>query len=330
MRARYVGELAEGARVDCAFILRSKEMKAARNGDAYLSMTLIDRTGSIRGVLFRPCGAASASPVGSVVNVQGTVTRFNGVKRLSVESMLPAVTWSPEDFLPTSNRPADELAVDFGTLVRSVADQSLRALLLSVFGDREVFSRFSACPASAHDCRPYLGGLIEHTIQVSSICSDIAEKYAIINRDELVVAALLHDVGMIDELDHETVIVTTDVGRLLGHVELGLRRIQEHGQRLHLDSRLLDRIQHAVLTHHERDAIGGRRPCTPEAIMLAHADRIERESEALGDALHGAALVEERWTGSENAFSRPLLSVAAAGATDVACIAGADSRLLSA
>ena len=60
MKANYVNELVDGARVNAPFALRGKEMRAARTGDAYLSLELADRTGQIPAVCFRPDAEATA------------------------------------------------------------------------------------------------------------------------------------------------------------------------------------------------------------------------------------------------------------------------------
>jgi hypothetical protein len=109
MKANYVNELAEGAKVDAPFALRTKEMRAARTGDAYLSLDLADRTGQIAAVCFRPDASATAVPVGAVVRVRGTVTSYRGVKRISVESMRPAQTSDAGDFIAQSVRDLAEV-----------------------------------------------------------------------------------------------------------------------------------------------------------------------------------------------------------------------------
>lgn len=312
MRARYVIELTEGARVDTSLVIRSKEMKAARNGDAYLSLSLSDRTGAIHAVYFRPDRAAASAPVGSVVQVQGTVTRFHGTKRISVESMTPAVTWDSSDFLPSGPRPIEELIAEFGTLIRSVEEKSLRALLMAVFADKLFFDRFSTCPASSDGCRAYLGGLIEHTIEVASVAREIARRHDVIDRDLLVAAALMHDIGRADELEFDVSIAVTDVGRLLGHVTLGLRRLHAAATGIRIDEGILARIEHALLVHHD-DADGSTtpRPSTPEALVLARADQLDREAVALESALAGAIVAEEKWTGTGNPYGRSLFAATA-------------------
>ena len=71
MKRQFSNELAEGARVDTQFVVRAKEMRAARSGDAYLAVEFADRAGHMPGVFFHPSPEASSVPVGAVVTCSG-------------------------------------------------------------------------------------------------------------------------------------------------------------------------------------------------------------------------------------------------------------------
>ena len=156
MKANYINELAEGMKVDDPFAVRAKEMRAARSGDAFLSLELVDRTGQLPAVYFRPDPAASAIPVGSVVRVRGTVTSFRGQKRISVETMRAEQAVDPDDFIAGGTRSRDELVAEFKSLAAAVRDPQLRKVLRAVFGDAEFFARFALLPGlSVLPSRPH-------------------------------------------------------------------------------------------------------------------------------------------------------------------------------
>jgi len=307
MIARYIRELTEGSRVEASFLLRSKEVRAARTGEAFLSVELADRTGSISGVYFRPSREATEVPAGSVVSVSGIVTTFRGVRRFSIERMRPAESWDPADLIAWSARSQSEMAEEFASLVRSVSEPRLRALLRMLFGDKELFARFERCPGAQTHHHAYLGGLIEHTLAVAANCARVATTYQGVDRDLLVAAALLHDIGKIDELAWKTAIEYTDEGRLLGHVVLGVRRIHEVAIRAKLGEDLRQRLEHAVLSHHGELEWGSpKRPSTIEALLLHHVDNLDAKAAGFTQALAGATMAEESWTDSGNLFRRPL------------------------
>ena len=315
MKSQFAAELTEGCHVDAPFAVRAKEMRIARTGDAYLALELADRTGQLPGVWFRPTRELISVPVGSVVTVRGTVTRYRGAKRISIESLRAAETWDPSDMMASGPRDEAELIASFKALVASVTDAGLRAVLRAVFGDAEFLKRFSRCPGSQSYHHAYLGGLLEHTIAVAELCRSLGATYAYADSDLLVTAALLHDVGKVDELEFGTAIEYTNAGRLLGHVVLGLRRVREAvtGGRVRVDDDTLARLEHAVLSHHGELEWGSpKRPATLEALLLHHADNLDAKAAGFCSAVAGASIAEEVWTDSSNLFRRPLYAPRAA------------------
>jgi 3'-5' exoribonuclease len=309
MKANYINELAEGMKVDDAFAVRAKEMRAARNGDAFLSLELVDRTGQLPAVCFRPDPAASAIPVGSVVRVRGTVTSFRGHKRISVESMRAEQAVDPDDFIAGGTRSRDELVAEFKSLAAAVRDPQLRKILRAVFGDAEFFARFARCPGSQSYHHAHTSGLIEHTVSVAGTCRALAEQYVQADADLLLCAALLHDIGKCDELTFDTAIEYTDRGRLLGHVVLGVQRVQDAvtRSRLKIDAGILMRLEHAMLSHHGELEWGSpKRPSTFEALLLHHVDNLDAKAAGFVALLGGASRAEEAWTDAGNLFRRPL------------------------
>jgi 3'-5' exoribonuclease len=315
MKRHYVNELAEGTKVDAPFALRSKEMRAARTGEAYLSLELADRTGQIPAVYFRPSQDAAAAPVGCVVHVRGTVTNFRGVKRVSVGSLSPARRWDAEDLIATSTRAKDELTAEFKAVVGSVSDPELRRVLRAVFGDRTFLERFSACPGSQSYHHAYLGGLLEHTIAVAGLCRRLAEQYPQTDGDLLVTAALLHDIGKCEELAFDTAIEYTDEGRLVGHVVLGMRMLRDAlaRTRARIAPERLMLLEHAILSHHGELEWGSpKRPSTLEALLLHHTDNLDAKAAGFAALLSGAVRVDAGWTDAGNLFRRPLWAPRAA------------------
>jgi 3'-5' exoribonuclease len=309
VKTQYVAELVEGCRIDTALVMRAKEMRIARTGDAFLSLEFADRSGQLAGVWFRPEPDLASVPIGSVVHVRGTVTSFRNRKRVSVESLRPLCDWDPADFLSSGPRDESELLAEMRALLASVSDAGLSALLRSVFSDKEFFARFKRCPGSQSYHHAYLGGLLEHTVSVASLCSTLAQAYDSVERDLLVASALLHDVGKVDEISFETSIEYTDEGRLVGHVVLGVRRVHDAAARAKTRIRpdSLMRLEHAVLSHHGELEWGSpKRPSTLEALLLHHADNLDAKVSGFASLLSGASRADEVWTDASNLFRRPL------------------------
>lgn len=313
VKARFVNELVEGARVDGTFVMRSKEMRATRAGEAYLSLSIGDRTGTIPAVYFRPCRSASIAPVGSVFRVNGNVSVFRGVKRVSIDSMSPCDTWDRTELVREGLRPRDELRSELSVAVKSIRDSSLRRLVSIVFSDSEFIERFLSCPASQSYHHAYIGGLAEHTLAVVSLCATLAERYPDLNRDLLLTAALLHDIGKVDELTVGASISCTEDGRLLGHVVLGAMRVRRVVESTSITPSLARQLEHALLSHHGELEWGSpKRPSTLEAMVLHHVDNLDAKASGFMDIVSGASRAEESWTDATNLFRRPLYAPRAA------------------
>ena len=148
MGRQYAGAVSVGESVDATFALRAKEMRASRNGEAYLSLEFGDRSGRISGIMFRPGREAESVPSGTVVHVRGTVTEYRGVRRISVDSLKPALRYEPRELLPASPRDTGEMMGELREHTRAIRDRGLFTLVTSVFGDRGFMARFRTCPAT--------------------------------------------------------------------------------------------------------------------------------------------------------------------------------------
>lgn len=309
MKDQFVSLLIEGTAVDSVFAMRSKELRSARTGEAYLTLELADRTGRMPAVMFRPPASAVAIPVGTVVGVRGTVTSWRGTRRVAVDSIRPTDGFDRTDLLPEGRRDRKELVRKLRSLVKGVRGPALASVLEAVFGDGDFMGRFLACPASQGYHHAHLGGLLEHTVAVAGMCENIVGTYHGADPDLLVCGALLHDIGKVDELAFDTSVEFTDEGRLLGHVVLGERRVRDAVARsgAGMSGQVLTQLSHIVLSHHGELEWGApKRPATIEALILHHVDNLDAKIAGFAEAARGASLAEERWTDSHNLFRRPL------------------------
>lgn len=310
MKDAYAGTLIEGQAVDTIFALRSREMRSARTGDAYLSVELGDRTGFVRGVRFRPTSDEQAVPVGTVVRVRGRVTRFRGVRRILVDEFRAVAEYDSSDLLPAGRRDMGEMLEHLERLRSGIRDHRLADVVGQVLDEPGFASRLVVCPGGRDGHHACAGGLLEHTLSVSEAALRLAGWFDRVNADLLLTAALVHDVGRVDEIECDTTINCSDAGRMLGHVVLSERRVARAVERLGdtVPSDLGLALSHIVLSHHgDSSGLGSLRPCMLEAVVLRHADLLDVEFAGYVEAVSGAGTVNEEWTSGHNAFGRPLL-----------------------
>jgi 3'-5' exoribonuclease len=201
------------------------------------------------------------------VRVLGRVERFRDRLQLEVRSLEPAEA-DPAELVPEPRRDVEELDGFFEFLAAEIAHPGLRGLLGRFVADADLRARLRALPATPDSHHSWAGGLLEHTVAVASLCREAAQLHARLRADILLAAALLHDVGRSRELGRGPLFLPTVEGKLLGHIHLGLRAIEERAGGLEPD--VLAEVLHAVSVHHE--ARGAR---TAEASVLYHANALD-------------------------------------------------------
>ena len=197
------------------------------------------------------------------MRVLARVEKFRDRLQLDVRS-LEASDVDPQTLTPAMRRDGDELAGFLEFLVSEITHPGLHATVEAVLRDRDL----AAFPATPEDHHSYAGGLLEHTVGVATLCRETAQLHPRLRPDLLVAAALLHDVGRTVELGRGPAFTVTTEGRLLGHVHLGLRLIEERAEGLS-DGQLAE-LLHCVASHH--DARGAR---SAEAAVLYHANQLD-------------------------------------------------------
>lgn len=310
----FISELQEGQRVDELFLVAVNNRAETKAGKPYLILTLMDKSGEIGGRLWDNADFfAKEAPVGSVVCLQGTAQSFRDELQLKIDS-LQQVSMNDErivmsDFLPACNRAVAEMLQELKQIIASITDVPLRKLLQSLFKG-SLLDDFSLAPAAKKMHHAYLGGLLEHTLSVTSLADKIAEHYTALDRDMFLAGALLHDVGKIREFSYSSVPFDyTDSGRLLGHMILGSEMVREHAQKVKdLSADRLDQVIHMILSHHGRHEFGAPvLPMTLEAILLHHVDDIDAKVNYIGALSEKIDTPGQQWSDYQRPLERFLL-----------------------
>jgi 3'-5' exoribonuclease len=264
-----IAELEEDRVVEGVYAVAKKERLRTKGGAPYLALELVDPSGRIEARVWSDVDLLDIRfAEGDAVRVLGRVDRFRDRLQLEVRTLEPAEGTDPETLAPAMRRDADELEGFLEFLAGEISHPGLKAAAGRFVHDDELRGRLRALPATVEGHHSYAGGLLEHTVGVATICREIAQLHPRLRADLLLAGALLHDVGRTLELTRGPVFRPTDEGRLLGHVHLGLRMIEERAAPLEATVRA--ELLHVVAVHH--DARAAR---TAEAAVLYHANQLD-------------------------------------------------------
>jgi 3'-5' exoribonuclease len=259
-----IAELQEDRVVEGVYAVRMKRKLRTKSGAPYLALELVDPTGRVEARVWNDVELLDGRfSEGDAVRVLARVEKFRDRLQLDVRS-LESADVDPQTLTPAMRRDGEELGGFLEFLVTELTHPGLRATVEKTLGYRDL----AAYPATFDDHHSYAGGLLEHTVGVASLARETAQLHPRLRGDLLLAAALLHDVGRTLELGAGPAFTPTAEGRLLGHVHLGLRLIEERADGL--NAAQLAELLHCVAVHH--DARGAR---TAEAAVLYHANQLD-------------------------------------------------------
>lgn len=312
-KSLFVRDLRDGTRLrDEVFVLLEKQLAQTREGSLYLKAALGDRTGRVEARYWDvPTQLYSSLDVGAGVQVDGTVTSYppeSGELQIHIDKITPIVLKDLQEFLPQAKRPLTDMIEEIDRLVGEITDPHLSALLdglLSEQSFRDIFFKAPAAKMYHHAC---IGGLVEHSLAVANLCRYLCDRHPELNRDLLLTAAVLHDVGKAFAYESTPGFNFTDEGRLVGHVVQGALLVSEAVAKVKgFPSRLRVALLHAVLAHHGAHERGS--PVTPktlEAIALHHADWLDGDLRGFMDHVETEPVTESEWTRYSRMFRTEL------------------------
>lgn len=298
---KYIKDLNDGDRVADIYMCKQRTAAVTKNGKNYLSLTLQDKTGVIDAKIWDPSSPGIAEfDAMDYIDVMGDVSMFNGSLQMSVKRvrLCREGEYNPADFLPTSTRDIEEMYQELIKLINRTQNEYLKTLLESFFVHDEAFVKafkFSSAAKSVH--HGFVGGLLEHTLSVATLCEYFAKQYPILKRDLLVAAALCHDIGKVRELDAFPLNDYSDEGNLLGHIVMGSEMVGDHIREIPGFPKVLgNELKHCILAHHGELEYGSpKKPALVEALALNFADNIDAKMETFKELMESTS--SQDWIG---------------------------------
>ena len=269
------------------FQIGGLERRLKKDGQVYLSLTLKDRTGKIDAKLWEiPSGFCAAE--GDFVKVEAETGTYREEVQLAIRRIrtLAREEIELEDFLPASKRNREDMVSDLLTALMEVGTShpGLREALLELVHD--LGSALMNAPAAKSNHHAWLGGLVEHTLSLIGLAERVCQHYPELDRDILIAAAVLHDIGKLAELSCQTSLGYTRGGTLVGHCVLGIEIFGRYSAGL--DEAIRDHLEHIIVSHHGQIDWGAvKLPMTREARIFHLLDMMDAKMAIINDALEG-------------------------------------------
>ena len=308
---RYINELHEGDRVNGIYLCKQKQSAMTKNGKPYENLILQDKTGVIDGKIWDPNSNGIDDFDGlDYIEIIGDVTSFAGAMQLNIKRVRRAFPeeYDPADYLPVSENSTDDMYHQLVSMIDSVKNTYLSALLHKLFvEDKDFLKSFEEHSAAKTVHHGFIGGLMEHTLSVTRLCDYMAGAYPVIKRDLLITAALLHDVGKTRELSSFPLNDYTDEGQLLGHIVIGAQMIHDLANEIPgFPVDLENQLVHCILAHHGELEYGSpKKPALVEAVALNLADNTDARMETLTEVF-AADKGKKEWLGFNRIFDSNL------------------------
>jgi len=281
-------------RVSGAFAIANAQIGRTRQDKPYLRCLLRDKTGELSGRMWSIDEQTFRRlPTEGFVWLEGETQPYQGDLQLIIHNIEP-IEPSPEqltELLPTTDKDVGAMFGEVKKILGELEHPAMQSLAQTYLADEYLMDRFRLAPAAKSMHHAYLGGLLEHTLNLMRIGSLICPLYPKINKDIVVFGLFIHDLGKTRELVYDKSFSYSDMGELVGHIVEGAHMLRDKvqemihstGQRLPAGTALV--LEHIVLSHHGIPEYGAAKiPATPEAILVSMLDNVDAKTTIAIDA----------------------------------------------
>jgi len=311
MKTPLVKDLTSEQAITGFFLVHEKEVRNTNAGKPYLRMELGDRSGTIEARMWDQFEVlAKDISRDDFVKVQASVEIYRNKPQLSLQQFRLA---KPEeidlaDFLPHTPYNVDEMYGELLGYAEGMKNPWLKKLVKKVLSDPQIAPRYRKAPAAKVMHHAYLGGLLEHVVGLCGLAKQLAAHYKELDVDLLLTAAMLHDVGKLDELCYERSVGYTTEGQLLGHIVMELETVTKAMEEIEgFPAKLKAVVQHILISHHGQYEFGSPKlPMIREALVFHYMDDLDSKVAAVRTAMSSDS-GEEDWSVYSSALGRKFL-----------------------
>ena len=280
----YIKDIQAGQQIQDTYMLTQPVLRNTTKGDLYIAMFLSDKTGKVNSRMWQATQELyQALPSEGFVAIRGKSELYQGNMQLVVNDIQVV---EPDqvrlmDYMPRTENNIGEMFDQVKAILGTIENKNLKLLTDAFLNDQELMKQFCIAPAAMMMHHNYLGGLLEHTLNMLNVAQVLFPLYPKIQKDLVLAAILLHDMAKTQELSYKIGFSYTDRGQLLGHIIQGTQMITQKADDLKaagtsIKPEILDCLLHIIVSHHGQYDFGSPKlPATPEAFMVNYIDNLD-------------------------------------------------------
>lgn len=314
MAHTFINEIQAGQSIDDVFMVKDPILRSTAKGDYYIAMYVCDRTGQANGRMWQASEAVYKTlPKPGFVHIRGRSEMYQNNMQIVINNVrvVPTEEVDLADFLPRTKQDVAQMFKEVQDMLAQVKSPGLKALIAEFTEDQDLMAQFRKSPAAVKMHHGYLGGLLEHTHNMLRVALSIFPLYPQIQKDLVLAAIFLHDMGKTEELTCDMAFSYTDGGQLVGHIVKCAMWIQQRAEAVRakgqaISQETVDALCHIVLAHHGTYEFGSPKlPAMAEAFMVNYIDNLDAKMNQVN------ALVEQEpsdanWTAWQNSLQTRL------------------------
>ena len=307
-----IDKFKEGDSIQGFYLCFEKHIRHSRNGDLFIDVRLRDKTGSINAKIWDNVNVLKKKFVsGDPVAVSGNVELFMDRPHLIIKKINKASVqyygrygYDPSLIVPSSSKDSTDMWKSTVKIIRSIKSIYLRKLVSIIYKEHK--ERILIHPATVSLHYNYRSGYLEHVLSMAKIAENLIKHYKV-DRDLLLTAIFLHDIGRLEEISSDLEANFTDEGKLVGHVILGRDIVRTISNKIkNFPKKVLIQLEHIIISEYGKfDWDSKMKPKTAESLLLHLIKNIDSKMSIFNLTIDKSSDNGD-WTNNHNFFRTSL------------------------
>ena len=286
LKKKKINEIKEGERIEDVFVVKIKKGISQYAKGYSFNLLLSDSSGKT--IEYRYWGSNDEQKVNniyspikndSIVLAQGKAQVYSGKMQISTNEpdtirVLKEGEYKQEDFVLGPKKDIEEMFQELMHYINKIENNEIKSILNKIFEDKEFTEKFKKAPAAIEIHHNWIGGLLQHTLEIIKYC-ELSKELFNLDNDLLIAGAVLHDIGKVEEIEVTSRIKGTKKGQLQGHIHIGFSMAEKIMEQLNISDDIKNKLLHIIVSHHGKLEYGSaKEPMFPEAFVIYYADEL--------------------------------------------------------